>query len=475
MPSTQIDRIDGVSTSMAVKVACRAGTLGNITLSGLQTVDGIALAANDRVLVKNQSNAVTNGIYTAQTTSWVREPDFDGARDAVQGTAVQVENGTSQALTWWNVTTPNPFVIAQDAVNFGQTFISLTPVSQATETAAGIAEIETQAETNAGTDDLRFVTAKKIANAIQQQAYSWVGVFGGTANALTCTLTPAPASLVAPLRIIGIASAANTTAMTVNANGLGAKAITRAGVVPTPSGLVASGMILILDYDGVEFQLTSHQPTLVNTIYTTAAGVTTYTKKDSVAFIDVELVAGGAQGGGCALTTTGQSAGAGGSAGGYSRRMIPNSLLSATTTVTNGAGGSTGVAGAAGQNGSLSSFGTFLSATPGTGGAAGAALTTTSLGAAPTLTVGIGSSGDLNLPGGYGDSSLIIASSSPVSGAGGASFFGAGGAPIASTSGDGIAGVAPGSGGSGAGNAISQPIHKGGAGANGIVIIREYA
>jgi len=56
---------------------CRVATTGAITLSGLQTVDGIALALGDRVLVKDQSTATQNGIYTVKSGSWARPFDSD--------------------------------------------------------------------------------------------------------------------------------------------------------------------------------------------------------------------------------------------------------------------------------------------------------------------------------------------------------------------------------------------------------------
>lgn len=264
MPSTAIDRIDGISTSEAVKAPVRVGTLANITLTGLQTIDGVVLVANDRVLVKNQTNQVDNGIYTAQVLTWIREPDFDGARDAVQGTIVQVYAGTTQALTWWNVSTANPIVIGFSSITFVQTYAGFNVVTQATETSAGIAEIATQAETDAGADDLRFVTPKKNATNMQIQKYFWVGTFGGTANALTCTLTPNPGAYAAGLRIIGIASADNSGAATLNSNTLGIKNISKNGASALLSGDIKSGQIVELNYDGTRFQQVNPSSSLVD-------------------------------------------------------------------------------------------------------------------------------------------------------------------------------------------------------------------
>jgi phage-related tail fiber protein len=48
----------------AYKATCRVASTANITtLSGLLTIDGIVLVANDRVLVKDQTASQNNGIY----------------------------------------------------------------------------------------------------------------------------------------------------------------------------------------------------------------------------------------------------------------------------------------------------------------------------------------------------------------------------------------------------------------------------
>jgi hypothetical protein len=48
---------------LAIKAPVRAATTGGgITLSGLQTIDGVALGVGDRVLVKDQTDATTNGL-----------------------------------------------------------------------------------------------------------------------------------------------------------------------------------------------------------------------------------------------------------------------------------------------------------------------------------------------------------------------------------------------------------------------------
>ena len=92
---TNISRLHGVNASLSIKAPCVVSTTANITLSGAQTIDGVAVIANDRVLVKNQTIASENGIYDVQGTAWIRSADFDGARDVVTGSLVYVYSGNS--------------------------------------------------------------------------------------------------------------------------------------------------------------------------------------------------------------------------------------------------------------------------------------------------------------------------------------------------------------------------------------------
>lgn len=78
----------------AFKKSVRAATTANITLSAPQTIDGIALVAGDRVLVKDQTTASQNGIYVVQAAAWARPTDADAA-SKLAGATVNVDSGTS--------------------------------------------------------------------------------------------------------------------------------------------------------------------------------------------------------------------------------------------------------------------------------------------------------------------------------------------------------------------------------------------
>ena len=103
-------RLDGLVTSQAIKPPCRVATTTNITLTGLQTIDGVALAEDDRVLVRAQTDGTENGIYVAHSTAWQRATDFDGQLDITQATIVRVKQGSTYARSTWELTTASPVV-----------------------------------------------------------------------------------------------------------------------------------------------------------------------------------------------------------------------------------------------------------------------------------------------------------------------------------------------------------------------------
>ena len=75
------------------KRSVRCATTANITLSGTQTIDGIAVVAGDRVLVKNQTTASQNGIYVVAAGAWTRALDANTS-SKIASALVAVDSGT---------------------------------------------------------------------------------------------------------------------------------------------------------------------------------------------------------------------------------------------------------------------------------------------------------------------------------------------------------------------------------------------
>ena len=97
--------LQSYAAGISWKQPCAVATLVNITLSGLQTIDGYTTLAGDRVLVKNQSAAANNGIYIAAPGAWTRSLDADAWNDFVSAISF-IEYGTQAGAAFFCTATP---------------------------------------------------------------------------------------------------------------------------------------------------------------------------------------------------------------------------------------------------------------------------------------------------------------------------------------------------------------------------------
>lgn len=190
--------VDNMASGIQVKQSAHAATTGNITLSGLQTIDGVVLVAGDRVLVKAQTTASQNGIYIAAPGVWTRPADADTWLELISAFCF-VEEGTVNSDTGWvctinaggtlggtaitwtqfagagaitagvglavsgnQVSMGSPSTVSGSTTNTTTASSHTHLVAGATETVSGVSEIATQAEIDAGVDDSRIVTSKKL-------------------------------------------------------------------------------------------------------------------------------------------------------------------------------------------------------------------------------------------------------------------------------------------------------------------------
>ncbi len=85
--------VDSVASGLDLKESVMVASVSNLTLSGTQTIDGVAVTAGKRVLVKDQTDLSENGIYVCAAGSWSRATDF-AAGDDEAGAFCFVEQGT---------------------------------------------------------------------------------------------------------------------------------------------------------------------------------------------------------------------------------------------------------------------------------------------------------------------------------------------------------------------------------------------
>jgi hypothetical protein len=93
--------------------------------------------------------------------------------------------------------------------------------------------------------------------AIQHGTGVYGATVGGSGNAITVTLSPAITAYAAGQKFSFIAGAANTGGVTINFNGLGAKAITKVGTTALVANDILSSSLVEVEYDGTRFQLIS--------------------------------------------------------------------------------------------------------------------------------------------------------------------------------------------------------------------------
>lgn len=182
-PAT-VAQLNAAIEGLAWKDSCRVATQANLNLASPgATIDGITMATNDRVLVRSQTTGSENGIYiwNGSAVAMTRSADASTAAELEQA-VVTVEEGTSDGATF-RQTVVN-FTLGSGTVTwsaFG------TSAPSASETTAGIAEIATQAETDAGTDDLRFVTPLKLATYAGKAKRYAATIGDGSATSITVT------------------------------------------------------------------------------------------------------------------------------------------------------------------------------------------------------------------------------------------------------------------------------------------------
>lgn len=173
--------VEGISWKSSVRVASTANI--NLASPGA-TIDGITMATGDRFLAKDQSTASQNGIYiwNGASTTATRALDANTFRE-LEGAVVKVEEGSTNNNTQWRQTAVNG-TIDSSSVTWVSDAASVAPAS---ETVAGIAELATQAEVDAGTDTTRIVTPAGLSawSGRIRKASASVGDGSGTSFAVT--------------------------------------------------------------------------------------------------------------------------------------------------------------------------------------------------------------------------------------------------------------------------------------------------
>jgi hypothetical protein len=130
--------VDSVAKGLDVKDSVVTATTGNITLSGLISVGSVTVSANDRVLVKDQTNASENGIYVAASGAWSRAADATvgtgatltiGAFTFVEGGANQGKGFVYSAANTWSQFSDTGILSAGNGISTSSNTITVVPRS----------------------------------------------------------------------------------------------------------------------------------------------------------------------------------------------------------------------------------------------------------------------------------------------------------------------------------------------------------
>ena len=166
---------------LAIKTPVKAASTANLTLSGEQTVDGVALVENDRVLVKDQTSGADNGIYVVKTGAWTRAADWDGSNDVVTGTTVFCYSGTLNNDTTFIVTTTGTITV-------GTTSVTIVDLSTLT--------VSFLAHKN-GTDQTSITSATAVKVTFGSTDWN----IGSAYNTSTSIFTPPPGKYIVTAKL----------------------------------------------------------------------------------------------------------------------------------------------------------------------------------------------------------------------------------------------------------------------------------
>ncbi len=117
-----------VPAGLEKKADCRVASTVNIDLSSAtdpNPVDGVTLSTNERILLKNQTDATENGIYDTgisgtNPTNWNRATDADTSIEVNNGMITVITEGTLNANTAFVLSTPDTITLGVTELTFDE-------------------------------------------------------------------------------------------------------------------------------------------------------------------------------------------------------------------------------------------------------------------------------------------------------------------------------------------------------------------
>ena len=271
--------LDFYAAGISWKQPVLCGTTVNITLSGLQTLDGVTVVAGSRVLVKNQTTSSQNGIYLASATAWTRAPDAD-TWDELISALVFVESGSTLAGSAWYCTIQRGGTLGTTAITWSNfsvaatytagtgltlssyqfsitnTGVTAAAYGSASKTLTATVNAQGQLTVLAATDIAIANTQVSGLGTMSTQAASAVAITGGTINGTAIGGSTAAAvtgtTITASTQFSGAGTGLTGTATSLSIGGSAGTATTAtnlaggaAGSVPYQSGAGATTFLAV--------------------------------------------------------------------------------------------------------------------------------------------------------------------------------------------------------------------------------------
>ena len=222
--------VDGVAQGLDVKQSVAAIARANITLSGTQTIDAVALTAGQRVLVAGQTTGSENGIYVVAAGSWARSADMPSGSDAA-GAFTFVEQGTVNADSGWVCTNDKgAAVVGTDSLAFSQFSGAGSIVA-----GDGLAKVGNTLNVNVGPG------VQILSDAVQLKLTASNPGLSADSSGVAVLLNSGASGFARPaIEVTGAGLAIKVDDSTVDANGSGQLRVKALGIA---AGQIAAGAV----------------------------------------------------------------------------------------------------------------------------------------------------------------------------------------------------------------------------------------
>jgi hypothetical protein len=241
--------VDAIARGLSWKASVAAASTANVNLaSAPATLDGVALAANDRVLLKNQSDLAENGVYVfaAETDPLTRAADMDAAADFT-GAAVTVVSGSTLGDTVW-IQTEIVTTVDTDDVAFtqlgggGSVYVAGAGL---TESPAGTFNVGAGSGITVNADDVALASSAAGAGLTYTTGVLAVGAGDGisvAADAVAVASTIAGNGLTFTTGVVAVGAG---TGITVSADAI---AVDTTVVARKASGSIGNGVATTIQF-----------------------------------------------------------------------------------------------------------------------------------------------------------------------------------------------------------------------------------